>query len=273
MRLKGNLIVWLLVGFLIIALGNKFIRGDGTKNTVPADTAPVTEEVSKLGESQLGKVLTTGEWSHTLPGKFIDDLLGAGWSNWVLWFMVVIFAYAIITRFVAKPKGSSSSLADGVLWIIGIIGFVAIVVSAVSDPMASTVGSASYPQRLSLPDGRIIPVDLRKMASREEKLVTMNITDTARIQGKMVESSPGRLIGDGVTVYGFCARVVQPDWVLTHPKTPKEHFMFPNKEQEGLFHDMKFTDDMMKFLVLNRVTSVTVSFYLVLTKRGMTPKC
>ncbi len=259
-----------MVGFLIIALGNKFIRGDGTKNTVAAETVPVAEEVSKLGESQLGKVLTTGNWSHTWPGKAIDDWLGAGSGNWILWFAVAILAYKIITRF-AAPKGTPAGIVDGVLVIIVAIGIAAVIADLIRGGSTGEIANSS--QRLSLPDGQIVKVDLRQKKERDPMLVTMNITDTARIQGKMVESSPGRLIGDGVTVYGFCARVVEPAWLLTHPGTPKEHLMFPNPDHVGLFHDMNLTDEMKKFLVLNRVTSVTVAFYLVLTKRGIPAKC
>ncbi len=142
-----------------------------------------------------------------------------------------------------------------------------------STTTGSAAGSAGSPRRLALPDGQIIKVDLRRKEERDPMLVRINITDTVRIQGKVVERSPGRPIGDGKTAYGFCAEIVEPAWLKKSPDAPKQHLMFPNPRHIGLSHDMKPTDEMRKFLVQNEVTSVTVSVYSILTVVGIQGKC
>ena len=261
MKIKGGLI-WLPVGFLAIALGSKFIRGDGTQKTTSADTSPVKEEISKLGESQLGKVFTTGDWTHTNPGKAIDGLLGAGWSNWIMWLAVAILVYWLISKFVLKSTGSGDGLAGGAITVMGFIALAAIILSAVG---------SNYSQEAQ---STIVPVNMRQMGPLEMKPVRMSINDTARVQIGLVEKTPGRPLGDGVTAYGVCAKIVAPSWIPEHKDTPKVHIDFVDF-QVGNFTDMVVTEEMKFFLIKkgSDVTTVTANFYLVLTRVGEKPNC
>ncbi len=112
---------WLLVGFLAIALGNKFIRGDGTKKVGASNSAPAAEEVSKLGESQLGKVFISGDWAQTLPGQAIENSLGVGWANWVIWGVIAIVILSVVVNYLPATKkkdGGSIFFGVGVTMIV-----------------------------------------------------------------------------------------------------------------------------------------------------------
>lgn len=259
MKIKGGLI-WLPVGFLAIALGSKFIRGDGAQKTTSADTSPVKEEISKLGESQLGKVFTTGDWTHTLPGKTIDGLLGTGWSNWVMWLGLAILAYWLYSKFIGESKSSDDGIAGGAITVMAFIALAGIVLSAVGNNYSKEAGPTT------------IPVDMRKMGPLEPRLIRMSLNDTARVQIGLVEKSPGRPIGDGVSAYGICAKIVEPAWIPGHKDTPKVHIGFVDFKV-GSYSDMRVTEEMKVFLVKNDVAVFTASFYLVLTRVGERPNC
>ncbi len=185
-------------------------------------------------------------------------LRGIGW-------MVIVIALL--------NSGARTLIERGIVKTDEVLTDLAAQVETAADTTGSAVGSANSPRRLSLPDGQIREVDLSKKQERELVLEPMNITDTLKIEGRMVESTPGRLIGDRVSVYVYCVQVVEPAWLLTHPSTPKEQVVFPNPNHIGLVHDMKLSDKMKEFLVLNQVTSVRVAIYLALAKRGIPAKC
>ena len=204
---------------------------------------------------------TLFDWSTTLPGKTIDGWLGAGWSEWIMWLLIAILIYWLITTFILKPEGSKDGGAGSAVTVMAFIALAAIVFSAVGGKYTQEAKSTA------------VPVDLRPKAERDPVKVRINVTDTLKIQGKMVERSPGRLIGDGRSAYGFCAEIVEPAWLKKNPETPKQHLMFPNPSHIGLVHEMKLTDEMRAFLVQNEVTSVTVSVYAILTTVGIQGKC
>jgi len=199
-------------------------------------------------------------WSNTVPGKAIDGWLGAGWSNWIMWLLVAILIYWLITKFFLKSKGSSDGVGGGAVTVMAFIALAAIVLSAVGSNYAREARS------------EVVGVDLRKAGERQPKETRLRLSDTARVTGGYVLGKDGRPVADGVTAYGICAKVVQPAWLLTHPSTPKKQLEFVSNSV-GFSHDMEFTQEMKTFLAQNDVATVTVSFYLVLTTVGVAPDC
>lgn len=94
-KIKGNIFLWLIGGFILLAVIKKLFKSNVTTPAAEVASAPSTE---------LGYLFSTGDWTHTVPGKAIEGWLGQGTANWVIWTTIVVLVLFFVRDLVSKDK-------------------------------------------------------------------------------------------------------------------------------------------------------------------------
>lgn len=230
MKLKGNWIVWLLAGFLAIALGNKFLRGGGTKNTPSGNTPPIAEEVAPASSSELGYLFSTGDWAHTVPGKAIEGWLGQGTANWVLWSAIVVFVLFFVRDFVSKDKKTGNIL--NVLYFCA----AAVIVAMIFGGTLQTYGKLKEVPIIS-------EIDFRRAPDGHTAVTQMTLNTVVVVRLRMGHVSTG--------ANWACPKVIKP---VSLPFTPEFEVVAGKWTNQNHF---KLTEQSQKMLLENGTMNVT----------------
>lgn len=199
--MKKNPLVLVLGGFLLLVLGKSFFgRKSETKAPETAQTpTPETTGVTDIAaKSEIGQLFSTLDWTVTTPGKAVAELLGgAGWANWLLWSVVVLFIYMVAQSFI-KPKG------DGVGKSLVTFIWVALV---------SVALYAAITFFLSREVTTHATVDLRQARTGQFVDVRMGFTSVA-----VVQIRAANLQKDGDVYFWACPETI---WPVKLPFAPK----------------------------------------------------